>query len=82
MPPTRACATITRSPLPQIDRLVALLQSHPDVHGARLTGGGFGGACVALCKAGTPRGVAEQVLADYLRDNTRGRLLVPWAEPA
>ena len=67
---------------PQIDRLVALLQAHPDVYGARLTGGGFGGACVALCKAGTPEDVAARVLADYLPDNPRGLLLVPWAQPA
>ena len=35
---------------PELDRLVALLQAHPDVYGARLTGAGFGGACVALCQ--------------------------------
>ncbi|MBC7938149.1 MAG: galactokinase [Chitinophagaceae bacterium] len=63
---------------PQLDRLVALLQGQPDVYGARLTGGGFGGACVALCKAGTPRALADLVLAVYQRDNPRGRLLVPW----
>jgi galactokinase len=65
---------------PQIDRLVALLQSNPQVYGARLTGGGFGGACVALCKAGAPRHVAADVLADYQPDHPGGRLLVPWAE--
>ena len=66
---------------PQLDRLVALLQAHRDVYGARLTGGGFGGACVALCKAGTPRAVAAQVLAVYHLDNPHGRLLVPWQQP-
>ena len=64
---------------PQIDRLVGLLQAHADVYGARLTGGGFGGACVALCRAGTSRDVAARVLANYLPDNPRSRLLVPWA---
>lgn len=63
---------------PQVDRLVARLQAHPEVHGARITGGGFGGACVALCRAGTPRAVAERVLADGVRDNPRARRLVPW----
>ena len=67
---------------PQLDRLVALLQANQDVYGARLTGGGFGGACVALCKPGTPRGVAAQVLAVYRHDNARGRLLVPWEQPS
>ena len=39
--------------MPELDRLVALLQGQPAVFGARLTGAGFGGACVALCAAGT-----------------------------
>ncbi len=38
--------------IPQLDRLAELLQQQPAVHGARLTGAGFGGACVALCRAG------------------------------
>ena len=33
---------------PALDRLVDLLEKHPAVHGARLTGGGFGGAGMAL----------------------------------
>ena len=33
---------------PQVDMLVALLQAHPQVYGARMTGAGFGGAVVAL----------------------------------
>jgi galactokinase len=38
---------------PQIDRIVDHLQARPGVHGARLTGGGFGGCVVALCDSGT-----------------------------
>jgi galactokinase len=63
---------------PQLDRLVALLQAHPHVYGARLTGAGFGGACVALCQSGSVHGVARQVLARYQSDNPHGRMLVPW----
>ena len=33
---------------PQVDRLVALLQAPSDACRSGLTGGGFGGACVAL----------------------------------
>jgi galactokinase len=33
---------------PALDRLVDLLEKHPAVYGARLTGGGFGGAVMAL----------------------------------
>lgn len=62
-----------------LDRLVALLQSDPGVYGARLTGAGFGGACVALCQAGHERAVARRVLSCYA--NHRGRLLVPPPEP-
>jgi len=60
-----------------LDRLVALLQAHPSVHGARLTGAGFGGACVALCEAGALAEVARSVLADYERGGGRGQVLVP-----
>ncbi|TCZ87353.1 galactokinase [Lysobacter sp. N42] len=63
-----------------LDRLVELLQAHPDVHGARLTGAGFGGACVALCREGTASGVARRVLAGYAADGHAGRQLVPAAE--
>jgi galactokinase len=60
-----------------LDRLVALLQAHPDVHGARLTGAGFGGACVALCKAGAVEEVAGVVLRAYEEGGGRGKVLVP-----
>jgi galactokinase len=39
---------------PELDDLVSHLQRRPGVHGARLTGGGFGGCVVALCDAGAP----------------------------
>lgn len=62
---------------PELDRLVALLQAHPAVHGARLTGAGFGGACVALCEAGQEAQVARTVLAAYNGGGHAGRQLVP-----
>ena len=62
---------------PELDRLVALLQAQPDVYGARLTGAGFGGACVALCRAGSERDVGEAVLAQYGVTGQRGTVLVP-----
>ena len=63
--------------IPELDRLVSLLQEHPAVHGAKLTGAGFGGACVALCEAGRIGEVASEVLGDYRRLGGRGRLLAP-----
>ena len=62
---------------PELDQLVGLLQQHPDVYGARLTGAGFGGACVALCREGTAVGVATDVLPQYRSSGHEGRLLVP-----
>jgi galactokinase len=63
--------------VPALDELVALLQDEPGVHGARLTGAGFGGACVALCEQGHAAAVADRVLPRYDRQGRRGRLLVP-----
>jgi galactokinase len=52
---------------PELDRLVELAYAHGAV-AARMTGGGFGGAIVAL--ADDPHGLVERVLADY---GSRGR---------
>ncbi|HET6811311.1 MAG TPA: galactokinase [Acidimicrobiales bacterium] len=38
---------------PELDAVVAVLEATPGVHGARLTGAGFGGCVVALADAGT-----------------------------
>jgi galactokinase len=60
-----------------LDELVALLQDQPEIYGARLTGAGFGGACVALCEAGAARRAAETVLHLYSLCGHKGRLIVP-----
>ena len=66
--------------VPMLDRLVALLATHPRVHGARLTGAGFGGACIALCEAGATRRVAVDVMSRYAGAGGQARLLVAEAE--
>jgi galactokinase len=63
--------------VPPLDMLVLLLQQDPDAFGARLTGAGFGGACVALCRSGTARAVGERVLQRYAASGHTGRRLVP-----
>lgn len=45
-----------------LDELTAALRADPEVFGARLTGAGFGGACVALCKAGSARAAGERAV--------------------
>jgi galactokinase len=63
---------------PEIDRLVKIAAHHPAVLGARLTGGGFGGAVVILCAAESARSVTDRT-ADAYRAATacNGRALVP-----
>jgi galactokinase len=60
---------------PQVDVLVAHLQAHPEVFGARMTGAGFGGAVVALVKLGQAPQIASDVLAKYT--GAEGRMVVP-----
>ena len=62
---------------PELDRLVALLQAHDGVHGARLTGAGFGGACVALCRKPALAQAAKAVLDQYRAGGQQGTVLVP-----
>lgn len=51
--------------IPEIDTMVAICKQHPDVFGARLTGGGFGGSIVAIAKPGTGAQVAKAVVETY-----------------
>lgn len=50
---------------PELDSLVDQLTALPGVFGARLTGGGFGGAVMALTDARFDEGDAEQVVGVY-----------------
>ncbi|HSF72680.1 MAG TPA: galactokinase [Microcoleus sp.] len=63
--------------VPAVDTLVAILQSIPGVFGARLTGGGFGGACVALVESGKAGAIAAEAIDRYQRAGYSGRVLVP-----
>jgi galactokinase len=47
--------------VPEIDRLVELARVEADVFGARLTGGGFGGAIVVLARAGRGQAVYQRL---------------------
>ena len=54
---------------PNVDQLVALLQAHAQVYGARITGAGFGGAVVALVREGEALAVAQAVLPLYYQQS-------------
>lgn len=62
-----------------LDCLVDLLQHTPEVFGARLTGAGFGGACVALVATGKAQAIATSVMTQYKDQGFQGHLLVPTA---
>jgi galactokinase len=64
--------------VPEIDQIVDLACTEPDVYGARLTGGGFGGSVVMLARSGTGRAVAERIADAYAaRSGCQARILVP-----
>jgi galactokinase len=59
-----------------LDALAAVLQAHDGVYGARLTGAGFGGACVALARAGEGGRVRAEALRAFRARGFRGSVLV------
>jgi galactokinase len=63
--------------IPGLDILVELLQQTPGVFGAKLTGAGFGGACVALVEKGRAMAIGELALERYHLAGYRGAILVP-----
>jgi galactokinase len=64
--------------VPEIDLLVDLARGEPDVLGARLTGGGFGGSVVMLAKAGKGADIAARICRTYTERSSRpGTVLVP-----
>jgi galactokinase len=67
--------------VPAVDRLVEIAQAEPGIVGARLTGGGFGGAIVALAVAGTGAAAAAAIAAAYAAATEHHpTVLVPAAE--
>jgi galactokinase len=50
---------------PELDLLVELAAAEPDVFGARVTGGGFGGSVVALCQRPHAPAIARTVIEKY-----------------
>jgi len=64
--------------VPEVDRLVEIASTQADVYGARMTGGGFGGAIIVLAQAGTGRRAAEQIVERYRSETGKpAAVLVP-----
>jgi galactokinase len=64
--------------VPDVDRLVTIAQADPDVVGARMTGGGFGGAIVALARRGQAREAGARIVASYTSSGSaKGRVVIP-----
>jgi galactokinase len=62
----------------EVDALVAAGQRHRAIYGARLTGGGFGGAVVMLAASGEGAAAAAEIRDDYTRETgLRAVVLVP-----
>jgi len=51
--------------IPELDTLVDLLSHEPKVYGARLTGGGFGGAVMALCRTDFAEEEAKRIAGQF-----------------
>ena len=50
---------------PEIDLIVELAAQQPAIHGARLTGGGFGGSVVMIATPGGGRAAGEAIAREY-----------------
>ena len=61
---------------PAVDQLAGALQGHDDVFGAKLTGAGFGGACVALVRKGRGEMVGQDIMSGYGSTHPGAALLV------
>lgn len=59
-----------------LDILVDILQKTKGVFGAKLTGAGFGGGCVALVEVHKGNAIAKQVLRDYNLGGNCGHILI------
>jgi len=62
--------------IPALDILTGALRTQPEVYGARLTGAGFGGACVALCRTGYAAMAGRHAVEQVNAAGGRARLLI------
>jgi galactokinase len=63
--------------VPPLDALVAAAQAQPEVFGARMTGGGFGGCIVALAARGSGARAGRAIVEAFTRNGGNATLLIP-----
>ncbi len=63
--------------IPELDELCELLRAADGVQGARLTGAGFGGAVVALCRTGAAAAAGARVIKGFNGSGRNAALLLP-----
>ncbi len=64
--------------VPELDRLVELARGVPEVYGARVTGGGFGGSVVLVARRDAAPDLAHRLAETYARETGRTpRVIVP-----
>jgi galactokinase len=64
--------------VPAVDLLVQIADAQTEVYGARLTGGGFGGAIVALARPENAHDTANRIATEYSRQSGNlATVLVP-----
>jgi galactokinase len=62
---------------PELDLLVAIATATPGIYGARLTGGGFGGAIVALVARAASDAAGMSIAAEYERQSGHRTTVLP-----
>lgn len=62
--------------VPEIDLLIELCRKEANVYGARMTGGGFGGAIVIACKKNASAVVTESVAKAYRAASGRAATII------
>jgi galactokinase len=63
--------------VPLIDGLVEAAERDPDVYGARIVGGGFGGSALLIVRPGAARAAAERTIAALGAGGSGMRVMVP-----
>lgn len=66
--------------VPEIDLLVEIAGADRRAHGARLTGGGFGGSIVAVCEPGAGGAVSRSIVTEYQRQTGKKAVVLVPAE--